>query len=130
MTCDDTIYPLLIADPDPAVRLIPSLKKRVPHCAQVRHPNNNLIVCRQANANCLSVSDCLLGLFVEDVDLLGIEGILNCIAGANLCCRLNSCSDVSAAEIEVQEYFCTEQFVYVYCGLKCIRSFLAALNFA
>ena len=55
-----------------------------------------------------------------------IEGILNSIAGANLCCRLNSCSDVSAAEIEVQEYFSAEQLVYVIIGL-CLFLFVLIL---
>ena len=62
-------------------------------------------------------------------DYCGIEGVLNCIAGANLCCGLNSCCDVSCAEIEVQEYFCAEKLVNVDLGLELIRNLVAGLDF-
>ena len=81
------------------------------------------------NANHLSVSNRQLGLLIEDVDLLGIEGVLNCVAGANLRCRLNSRGDVSVAQIEVQEYFRAEKLVNVDLGLELIRSLLIALDF-
>ena len=70
----------------------------------------------------ISVRNCQLCLLVEDVDLLGVEGVLNCIAGANLGCRLNSCCDVSIAQIEIQEYFCAQKLVNVDLGLEGIRS--------
>ena len=63
------------------------------------------------------------------MDLVGVECVFHSIAGANLCGGLDSCSDVSAAQIEIQEYFCAQKLVYVDLGLELIRNLLLALDF-
>ena len=61
------------------------------------------------------VCDCLLCLFVEDVDLLNIESKLNLIARSSCCTRINSSCDRELSKIKVQINFCTKKLVYVDC---------------
>src|SRR5699024_3024884 len=73
--------------------------------------------------NFLLVGDNQLCVFVEEVGFLHIKIKSDGIASLGGCMRLNTCGNLCAVNVEVQEYFRAQKLIYLNCGRHCaVRS--------
>ena len=75
-----------------------------------------------------SVGDDQFGLFIEDMDLLGVESKGHALSGTNLGVRLDTGGNRVAVDIEIQEYFCAEQLVDVAGCVELVSSLFQSLG--